>query len=46
MLKLWDADSGRELRSMGGHTGTVTSVVLVPGLEEATGKLGRTEHVD
>ncbi|XP_068753780.1 uncharacterized protein [Montipora capricornis] len=30
MLKLWDADSGRETRSMGGHTGTITSVFLVP----------------
>ena len=40
MLKLWDADSGRELRSMGGHTGTVTSVVLLPNKEgETSGKL-------
>ena len=23
MLKLWDADTGREMRSMGGHTGTI-----------------------
>ena len=30
MLKLWDADTGREMRSMGGHTGTITSVFLVP----------------
>ena len=30
MLKLWDADTGREMRSMGGHTGTITSVLLVP----------------
>ena len=30
MLKLWDADTGREMRSMGGHTGTITSVILVP----------------
>ncbi|KAL9971046.1 hypothetical protein ACROYT_G023529 [Oculina patagonica] len=30
MLKLWDADTGREMRSMGGHTGTITSVFLLP----------------
>ena len=40
MLKLWDADTGQELRSMGGHTGTVTSVRLVPYKErEGGGKL-------
>ena len=33
MLKLWDADTGREMRSMGGHTGTITSVFLVPNME-------------
>ena len=33
MLKLWDADTGREMRSMGGHTGTITSVFLVPSME-------------
>ncbi|XP_031562257.1 protein will die slowly-like [Actinia tenebrosa] len=32
MLKVWDADTGHELRSMGGHTGTVTAVKLVPNL--------------
>ena len=38
MLKLWDADSGRETRSMGGHTGTITSVFLVP--KEKTSESG------
>ena len=33
MLKLWDADTGREMRSMGGHTGTITSVYLVPNTD-------------
>ncbi|KAK3718432.1 hypothetical protein QZH41_014438 [Actinostola sp. cb2023] len=31
-LKLWDADTGLEIRSMGGHTGTVTSVKLIPNI--------------
>ena len=30
MLKLWDADTGQEMRSMGGHSGSVTSVLLLP----------------
>lgn len=29
MLKVWDADTGQELRSMGGHTGGITAVTLV-----------------
>ena len=29
MLKLWDCDSGKEIRSMGGHTGGITSVLLI-----------------
>ncbi|XP_048580724.1 mitochondrial division protein 1 isoform X1 [Nematostella vectensis] len=33
MLKLWDGDTGREIRSMGGHTGTVTSARLIPYME-------------
>ena len=37
MLKLWDADTGREMRSMGGHTGTITSVFLVPNMEMSAG---------
>ena len=30
MLKFWNADTGREIKSMGGHSGTITSVLLVP----------------
>ena len=29
MLKVWDTDAGQEVRSIGGHTGGITSVVLV-----------------
>ncbi|CAB3991914.1 F-box WD repeat-containing 7-like isoform X2 [Paramuricea clavata] len=29
MLKVWDTDTGEEVRSMGGHTGGITSVLLV-----------------
>ena len=29
MLKVWDTNTGEEIRSMGGHTGGITSVVLV-----------------
>ena len=28
MLKVWDTNTGEEIRSMGGHTGGITSVVL------------------
>lgn len=37
MLKLWDADTGQEIRSMGGHTGTVTSVRLIPNTGKENG---------
>ena len=30
MLKFWNADTGREIKSMGGHSGTITSVLLLP----------------
>lgn len=30
MLKLWNADTGQEIKSMGGHSGTITAVLLVP----------------
>ena len=29
MLKVWDCELGKEVRSMGGHTGGITSVVLM-----------------
>lgn len=29
-VKLWDLEEMREVRSLGGHTGAVTSVVLLP----------------
>jgi WD40 repeat protein len=29
MLKVWDTNTGEEIRSMGGHTGGITSVLLV-----------------
>jgi hypothetical protein len=29
MLKVWDTVTGEEVRSMGGHTGGITSVILV-----------------
>ena len=29
MLKVWDCEWGKEVRSMGGHTGGITSVVLI-----------------
>lgn len=30
MLKLWNADTGKEVKSLGGHTGSITSVFLLP----------------
>ncbi|XP_038074816.1 WD repeat-containing protein wdr-5.2-like [Patiria miniata] len=35
MVKYWDLDKGTELRSLGGHSGTVTSVILL-STEEST----------
>ncbi len=40
-MKLWDAVLGTELRSFGGHTGTVTAVILLsPHDSHRIGKLG------
>ena len=30
MVKVWDADTGAEVRSLGGHTGTITSLMILP----------------
>ncbi|XP_022104143.1 pre-mRNA-splicing factor PRP46-like isoform X2 [Acanthaster planci] len=35
MVKYWDLDKGTELRSMGGHSGTITSVILLPADESS-----------
>ena len=34
MVKVWNADSGEELKSLGGHEGAVTSVVILPEQEQ------------
>lgn len=34
MVKVWNADSGEELKSFGGHEGAVTSVVIIPGEDQ------------
>jgi WD40 repeat protein len=33
-VKVWNADTGEELKSLGGHEGAVTSVVLLPEQEQ------------
>ncbi|XP_033641814.1 mitochondrial division protein 1-like [Asterias rubens] len=35
MVKYWDLNTGTELRSLGGHSGTVTSVILLSSDESA-----------
>ncbi|XP_015766363.1 PREDICTED: uncharacterized protein LOC107345169 [Acropora digitifera] len=42
MLKFWNADTGREIKSMGGHSGTITSVLLVP--KENNGQITRSMY--
>ncbi|XP_074625299.1 uncharacterized protein LOC141883651 [Acropora palmata] len=44
MLKFWNADTGREIKSMGGHSGTITSVLLVPKENNASSSGFQTEQ--
>ncbi|XP_006821974.1 uncharacterized protein LOC102802941 [Saccoglossus kowalevskii] len=44
MVKIWDGDIGCELRSLGGHTGTVTGVRLLK--QDESGRLAPRLEVD
>ena len=39
-LKVWDLDSGRELRTLTGHTGSVTAVAVTPDGQRAVSASG------
>ena len=43
MVKVWDADTGAEVRSLGGHTGTVTSLMILP--HQVCQKLGSVHNI-
>ena len=43
-LKLWELDSGRELRTLTGHTSSVYAVAVTPDGQRAISGVGMTKR--